>query len=222
MNNNLNNFNELGLVPIPSSIEKLNLDITLNNTIKVLYNDNDKALKKIYDYFKTNFSSLGFKPSTINEKNYTKVYFTINKDIIKKDESYTLKIDNDGMMLIGKDYRGIFYGVQTLLQLLETSKINNDLKIPSLRIEDEPRFQWRGMMLDVGRHMMPLDFIKRCIDITASHKMNIFHWHLTEDQGWRIPIKNFPKLKSIAAFRKQTLIGHYNDKPQAICYLYKF
>ena len=113
MNNNLNNFNELGLVPIPSSIEKLNLDITLNNTIKVLYNDNDKALKKIYDYFKTNFSSLGFKPSTINEKNYTKVYFTINKDIIKKDESYTLKIDNDGMMLIGKDYRGIFYGVQT-------------------------------------------------------------------------------------------------------------
>ena len=213
MNNNLNNFNELGLVPIPSSIEKLNLDITLNNTIKVLYNDNDKALKKIYDYFKTNFSSFGFKPSTINEKNYTKVYFTINEDIIKKDESYTLKIDDDGMMLIGKDYRGIFYGVQTLLQLLETSKINNELKIPSLRIEDEPRFQWRGMMLDVGRHMMPLDFIKRCIDITASHKMNIFHWHLTEDQGWRIPIKNFPKLKSIAAFRKQTLIGHYNDKP---------
>ena len=213
MNDKLNNFYELGLVPIPSSIEKLNLELTLITTINVFYDGNDKALKKIYDYFKAEFLSFGFKPCNNNEKNYTKVYFEINDNVIKKEESYSLKVDADGIKLIGSDHKGVFYGVQTLIQLLETSSINNDLKIPGLKIEDEPRFQWRGMMLDVGRHMMPFDFIKRCIDITASHKMNIFHWHLTEDQGWRIPIKNFSKLKSIAAYRKETLIGHYDDKP---------
>ena len=68
-------------------------------------------------------------------------------------------------------------------------------------------------MLDVARHMMPVDFIKKCIDIIAAHKLNVFHWHLTEDQGWRMPIKKFPKLSSVSAYRKETLIGHYNDKP---------
>ena len=69
------------------------------------------------------------------------------------------------------------------------------------------------MLLDVARHMFPADFIKRYIDIIAAHKMNVFHWHLTEDQGWRMPIKKYPKLKDIAAWRKETLVGHYRDKP---------
>lgn len=213
MENKQNHFNELGLIPIPSSIEKLNLELSLKTTIHVFYDNSDESLKKIYDYFIAEFSNFGFRTSASDENEYTKVYLEINDHIIKKEESYTLRVDKDGIRLAGSDYKGIFYGVQTLLQLLETSSINSELKIPGLKIEDEPRFKWRGMMLDVGRHMMPLDFIKRCIDISASHKMNIFHWHLTEDQGWRIPIKNFPKLKSVAAYRKETLVGHYNDKP---------
>ena len=100
MNDKLNNFNELGLVPIPSSIEKLNLELTLITTINVFYDGNDKALKKIYDYFKAEFLSFGFKPCNNNEKNYTKVYFEINDNVIKKEESYSLKVDADGIKLI--------------------------------------------------------------------------------------------------------------------------
>ena len=83
-----------------------------------------------------------------------------------------------------------------------------------MKIIDEPRFKWRGMLLDVGRHFFDISFIKKYIDYIAMHKMNIFHWHLTEDQGWRVEIESYPKLTEISAFRDETLIGHYRDKPQ--------
>jgi hexosaminidase len=81
-------------------------------------------------------------------------------------------------------------------------------------VEDTPRFDYRGMHLDVGRHFFPVDFIKKYIDLLAAHKFNTFHWHLTEDQGWRIEIKKYPQLQNLAACRKETLIGHYSDQPQ--------
>ena len=80
-------------------------------------------------------------------------------------------------------------------------------------IKDQPEFKYRGMHLDVGRHLYSVDFIKKYIDMMARLKMNTFHWHLTEDQGWRIEIKKYPKLQEIAAFRETTLVGHYNDVP---------
>ena len=97
---------------------------------------------------------------------------------------------------------------------VETNKIEKTRYIKGVIIKDTPRFKWRGMHLDVARHMFSVEFIKRYIDIIAMHKMNVFHWHLTEDQGWRIPIEKFPKLETISAWRKETLIGHYSDKPQ--------
>ena len=110
--------------------------------------------------------------------------------------------------------QGVFYGLQTLIQILETAKTENLSTLSSVSIKDSPRFKWRGMMLDVARHMFPADFVKRYIDIIAEHKMNVFHWHLTEDQGWRMPIEKYPKLEKISAWRKETLIGHYTDKPR--------
>ena len=80
-------------------------------------------------------------------------------------------------------------------------------------IEDSPRFQYRGMMLDVSRHFMPISFIKKFIDIIAMHKMNTFHWHLTDDQGWRIEIKKYPKLTEVGSKRKETLVGHSYETP---------
>jgi len=85
--------------------------------------------------------------------------------------------------------------------------------MPCLEIEDYPRFSWRGMHLDVGRHFMPKEFIKKYIDLIALHKMNTFHWHLTEDQGWRIEIKKYPRLTQIGAWRKETIAGHFSKKP---------
>ena len=84
----------------------------------------------------------------------------------------------------------------------------------SMNIVDEPRFKWRGMHLDVGRHFFDVSFIKKYIDYIAMHKMNIFHWHLTEDQGWRVEIESYPKLTEISAYRDESLIGHYRDEPR--------
>jgi hexosaminidase len=126
-------------------------------------------------------------------------------------EGYQLEVTSDQIVISYSDGAGAFYASQTLRQLLMQAKDNGQL--PGMLIRDEPRFPHRGMHLDVGRHFFPPDFIKKYIDLLAMHKMNRFHWHLTEDQGWRIEIKRYPKLQSVAAFRDETLIGHYSDQP---------
>jgi len=123
--------------------------------------------------------------------------------------SYTLEVSKNGIDIKGHDEEGVFYGIQTFIQLLPPHVSNNKIEIPFLTIKDHPRFGYRGLHLDVGRHFMPVDFIKKYIDYIALHKMNYFHWHLTEDQGWRIEIKKYPKLTQIGAWRNGTIIGRY-------------
>ncbi len=142
----------------------------------------------------------------------------MEKDPELPEEGYRLEVSPEGIVLAAKTDRGAFYGVQTLRQLLPADFENGSfdgrsLKIPALSIADAPRFAYRGMHLDVGRHFFPVDFIKKYIDALAMLKMNTFHWHLTEDQGWRIEIKKYPKLQEVAAYRPETLIGHYSDQP---------
>lgn len=121
-------------------------------------------------------------------------------------EGYCLEILNERVRISAPSSTGLFYGCQTLLQLLpatqERGKTPNDsLIIPQVVIEDRPRYLWRGVHLDVGRHFYQREFIKKFLDLLAYHKMNIFHWHLTEDQGWRIEIKRYPRLMDISAWR---------------------
>ena len=111
---------------------------------------------------------------------------------------------------------GAFYAVQSLIQLTrpwERKTGEQSFAIPSGRIEDAPAFKYRGMLLDVGRHWFPVAFIKQFLDLMARYKMNTFHWHLTEDQGWRIEIKKYPKLQEVAAWRKETMVGHLENPP---------
>jgi len=204
-----------GLVPAPYHIEFLDSNLDINEALGLDYNSEDKNLTNIITLAKSELSSIGYKATESNNINgQTKLSIGVNQNISESPESYKLKIDAKGIEITGSDYAGTFYGMQTLIQILETIKINNTNTVSSIMISDSPRFKWRGMLLDVGRHMFPADFIKRYIDIIASHKMNVFHWHLTEDQGWRMPIEKYPKLESIAAWRKETLIGHYTDKPR--------
>lgn len=136
------------------------------------------------------------------------------------EEGYLLSANDNRVMVTAKTPQGAFYGYQTIRQLLppevESKEIVNNVDwfIPAVEIKDQPRYTYRGMHLDVGRHFFPVDFIKKYIDLIAMHKMNTFHWHLTEDQGWRIEIKKYPKLTEIGAYRDSTLVGHYGDKPQ--------
>jgi hexosaminidase len=126
----------------------------------------------------------------------------------QKQGRYTLSVSGNSIIINGDTKEGVFYGMQTLIQLLPT-EITAELKIPAVSIEDYPRFSYRGLMLDCGRHFFQVDFIKKYIDFIALHKMNYFHWHLTEDQGWRIEIKKYPLLTEIGSCRNGTIVGHH-------------
>ena len=121
--------------------------------------------------------------------------------------AYRLSVDEKGIYIAGDNETGVFYAIQSLIQLLPMPSGGKQLSIPYVEINDRPRFAYRGLMLDVGRHIMPVPFIKKFIDYLAMHKMNEFHWHLTEDQGWRIEIKKYPRLTEVGAWRDGTVIG---------------
>lgn len=139
---------------------------------------------------------------------------------IESEEGYTLTVNKDQIRILASGPSGAFNGVQSLRQILPPSfeAAPKDevlpLALPELGIDDAPAFRYRGMHLDVGRHFFPKEDIKAYIAHLSRLKMNYFHWHLTEDQGWRIEIKKYPRLTSHAAYRNETLIGHYNDTPQ--------
>jgi len=122
------------------------------------------------------------------------------------NEAYTLEVLNNVVWLTGESDKGLFRGVQTFRQLIQDSQRVplNSIRIPCIKVTDSPRFRHRGMLLDCGRHFMTKDFVKRYIDLLAYHKMNVLHWHLTEDQGWRIEIKKHPQLTEVGAWRKAT------------------
>jgi len=128
------------------------------------------------------------------------------------EEGYRLRVDEKRVEIRAPQERGLFYAIQTLRQLLPTpvyrqARVEGGTwRIPAVEIEDYPRFRWRGGHLDVGRHFMPKEFVLKYIDLLAMHKMNVFHFHLTEDQGWRIEIKKYPKLTEVGAWRKDTML----------------
>lgn len=147
----------------------------------------------------------------VNEENKSTIIFKLLKNIGRKD-AYHLDVNANKIIISSSSNEGLFYGVQTLLQLLPETKsepVSQGFLIPQLSINDYPRFQYRGMHLDVGRHFFDVDFVKKYIDYLAYFKYNTFHWHLTEDQGWRIEIKKYPRLTSVGGYRNGTIIGHY-------------
>ncbi len=155
--------------------------------------------------------------SSIKLQNSNEIEFVLDSEI-KNKEGYVLDVLPKKIEIRASSDKGAFYAVQSIRQLLPAefengNYVNKEVAIQCVTIKDEPQFKYRGMHLDVGRHMFSVDFIKKYIDALAMLKMNTFHWHLTEDQGWRIEIKKYPKLQEIAAFRDETLVGHYSDQP---------
>jgi hexosaminidase len=128
-------------------------------------------------------------------------------------EGYLLDVRPSRIVVRAPEPAGLFYAVQTIRQMLPSEVFRDapvtgvEWNVPAAAIEDYPRFAWRGAHLDTGRHFMPKEFVKKYIDLLALHKLNTFHWHLTEDQGWRLEIKQYPKLTEVGAWRKETLVG---------------
>ena len=216
------NAQEVNIIPLPVEIlmgdTKNPFILNKNTTIILQYAaDNfDKGCEYFNTYLLNNY---GFKLKIIKrqeEKNETNIIrFTAGTFPIlsMKVYGYTISVKNDQINIRANiPNEGLFNALQTLIQLLPTQKSktkNPKISIPQLEISDYPRFQYRGMHLDVGRHFFPISFIKKYIDYLALHKLNIFHWHLTEDQGWRIEIKKYPELTSVGGWRNGTIIGRY-------------
>jgi hexosaminidase len=138
---------------------------------------------------------------------------------ITNEEGYSLDITTSGAIIKARTAKGIFYAVQTLRQLMpagiETRNSGlREIPVPAVEIEDTPRFVYRGVMLDVARHFFTIGFLKKYIDLLACYKINKFHLHLTDDQGWRIEIKKYPRLQTISAWRKETQVGYRTDTPK--------
>ena len=132
---------------------------------------------------------------------------------VKEAEGYILTVSQKGVTILGGSAAGVFYGIQTLRKAVKEGPIMNPVVIT-----DAPRFVWRGMHLDCSRHFFSVDFVKKFIDLLALHNMNRFHWHLTDDQGWRIEIKKWPKLISVGSNRSGTIIGTNSDIDDGIPY----
>lgn len=203
--------NQLPLIPQPKSIILGKGNFILSNETIIQADKNSFEAKYLKEIIKQQFG-LDLKIETSSRAN-SKIIFVIKIIEEKKSfkEWYNLSISKNDVIITATEAHGIFYGIQTLSQLLPLEN-SIEIKLSCLRITDEPKFAWRGMHLDCARHFFSKEFIKKYIDYLAMYKMNTFHWHLTDDQGWRIEIKKYPKLTDVGAYRNGSMTGHYNDQ----------
>ncbi|NOY96078.1 MAG: beta-N-acetylhexosaminidase [Chlorobi bacterium] len=198
---------EAAIIPKPSNLQIKEGEFILGQENTLKFNASDENLSRIAGFFNEYLELYyGFKLSENGKGKPISLSITTNDAL--GSEGYRLNVGQKGISISANKPAGVFYGIQTLKQLLPVTTDSKKLHIPAVEIEDTPRFKWRGNMLDVGRHFFPVSFIKKYIDILAMYKLNIFHWHLTDDQGWRIEIKKYPKLIEISHWRDETVVGH--------------
>lgn len=202
---------QVHIIPQPSNISIHDGYFIFNPKINIYYKE--KNTSEISQYLSDQLNNLyGVQLNIKKSEPYpNEKIILITEDLSFPKEGYELTVTATTIQLKGTP-NGLFYAVQSLLQLFPAERITTTILIPTLQIVDNPRFQYRGLHLDVGRHFMPVSFIKKYIDYIAFHKMNYFHWHLTEDQGWRIEIKKYPNLTKIGSMRNGTIIGRYPGK----------
>jgi len=217
---------DINIIPQPASIIRNVGAFNFNAKTKIfIVADADTALEAtVKSFIEEIHAGSGTTVQTkVDEKKAKRtknvIVFFLTKDAKPTKEAYTINIDQDRVNISANTNSGIFYACQTLLQLAPTSVFNNAVpknyfSFPAVTIADAPRFGYRGMHLDVCRHFFPVKFVKKFIDLLALHKFNTFHWHLTDDQGWRIEIKKFPLLTAIGSQRKETMEGNYSKKPR--------
>lgn len=197
----------VNIIPKPQQLTLNTGSFTVTKqTVVIAGPENLNSISFLNDYLES-YYNLNLHQVISARSNYIRLV-TLASATPGTEEGYTLTSTSSSVTITGNSAKGTFYGLQTLLQLLPAEK-TAALKIACVDIRDAPRFKYRGLMLDVGRHFFPVAFVKKYIDYIAYFKLNTFHWHLTEDQGWRIEIKRYPRLTSVGGFRDGTIIGHY-------------
>lgn len=211
------------VIPLPQSIVMVKgKAFILNSNTTIFCSSKDDLMQKnacFLSCYIADLTGLKLKVSDIKPKKGNYIELLLNNKNIKGEEAYTININNKNIKISGFTSAGVFYGIQTLRKSLPIcNAINNPIVLPAAEIKDAPRFKYRGMMLDCSRHFFSIDFIKKFIDLIALHNMNTFHWHLNDDQGWRIEIKKYPKLVEIGSVRTGTVMGRNSDVDDSIKY----
>lgn len=197
----------INVIPKPVKMTTKKFTFAYNQNTALLYDVTIPDIEFIAGLVK---DELGL---TIINSGATKNFISLSIDKkIVNPEAYKLDVDKNNIKITAGSKAGLFHGTQTLLQLIRFNTREN--KIQAIEISDTPTFSYRGMHLDVARHFAPIEFVKKYIDLMSKYKYNKFHWHLTDDQGWRIEIKKYPLLTEIGAYRDSTLSGRYSDVPR--------
>ena len=213
----------LNVVPQPYSVTQ-DLEaapFVINKSTIIAYPEGNAVMQRNAEFLASYIAkSCGFAPRVAPESKAKRAIVLAVDAGIGNSEGYRLKCDKNGVTITGGSEVGVFYGIQTLYKSLPITKdTDNVAAVPAGEVNDMPRFTYRGFMLDVGRHFYPVEYIKEVIDMLAMHNINYFHWHLTEDQGWRIEIKKYPRLTEVGSVRKRTLIDQktqtYDETPHS-------
>ncbi len=216
---------EFTLFPQPQKVRTTSSPITLDAETRIFAED--AALGELLASYLRPATGFDFpvqQPEGAEAQNARNCILLARGPDDMADEAYSLNVDADRVSISAAGRRGFVHGMQTLRQLLPPQIMASDMQagvdwtIPGFHLSDAPEFGWRGIHLDVGRHIYPVAFIKKFIDLLAFYKLNTFHWHLTEDQGWRIEIKKYPRLTEVGAWRAETVIAGTWDQYDGVPY----
>jgi hexosaminidase len=225
-------YADFDVVPKPKSLKISNsIPFNLNKNTIIYYNNNDLYLRKNAEFlsiFIKEYTGLNILHTMTYSHQLNNIIILEYNNKIKNDEGYKILINQNSIIIQAKTSKGIFYGINFIRKSLpiipkkdQNEQIN--IKLSGSEINDYPSFIYRGLMLDCSRHFFTPEFIKQILDILAFHNMNVFHWHLSDDQGWRIEIKKYPKLTEIASMRFSTVVGFnsavYDSQPYGGFYL---
>ncbi len=206
------------VVPLPRHVQEQVGEFVLQNGVKVMYPKGNAKMQNNADFLAEYVNELtGIKLKPVAGKSSGGTITLAIDSKIKNKEGYRLVVNPKSVTIYGQTPAGVFYGIQTLRKSLPVD-VQEKVILPSVIITDEPRFEYRGMMLDCARHFFPVSFVKKYIDILALHNINTFHWHITDDQGWRFEVKRYPGLVEIGSKRDETVIGHNTEKYDGIPY----
>jgi hexosaminidase len=203
------------VIPVPVSVQKSDAKFVLDGSTDLYVLTSDPQVGEIAQQFAAVLRERGFDLDVSTAQPAGKaITLSLNPSRAAElgDEGYVLTVDQDKVAVAANGPAGLFYALQTLRQLLPAGKVDGAATIPGCTIRDYPRFKWRGLMLDVSRHFFTKEEVKKFIDVMAQYKFNTFHWHLTDDNGWRIEIKSLPKLTEVGAWRVERH-GPFGSRP---------
>ncbi len=207
-----NRVADYNVIPLPQEVTLTQKGaFVLTGATPIVYPEGDEQLKKDAQFLSDYIADVtALRLTTTSAKVKNAITLRLNKKVQSK-EGYVITVDKKGVVIEGATAAGVFYGVQTLRKSIPVDKSLTEVTLPAVVVKDAPRFGYRGVMLDCARHYFPVKFVKQFIDLIAMHNMNVFHWHLTDDQGWRIEVKKYPDLAKIGSVREKTVLGHNSD-----------